>query len=173
MRRWELADSGVCHGRRRWAAVGVRTSSGPGKGDNGRMGAAPGADWRAAPWLEEDRGRLKSILDSALDAMITIDDQGIVVEFNNVACVLFGYERDLAIGKDLKTLIIPSEQHAMHEAGLKRFRETSEGPILNQRIEVSAVNKQGHEFPVELAIIPFMHEGNQYFTSHSLTLSTK
>ena len=122
---------------------------------------------------EEDRGRLKSILNSALDAMITIDEQGTVVEFNNVACVLFGYERDLAIGKDLKTLIIPSEQHAMHEAGLKRFRETSEGPILNKRIEVAAVNKQGREFPVELAIIPFMHQGNQYFTATIRDLSAE
>ena len=114
---------------------------------------------------EEDRGRLKSILDSALDAMITIDNQGRVVEFNDVASDLFGYERDLAVGEMLSSLIIPQDQRASHNAGLKYFRETSEGPILGQRIEVTAMNKEGHEFPVEMAVIPFEHEGGQYFTA--------
>ena len=122
---------------------------------------------------DEDRRRLKSILDSALDAMITIDDMGRVVEFNDVASGLFGYERDRIIGEDLGSLIIPSEQRAMHSAGLKHFRDTSEGPILGQRIEVTAMNKEGHEFPVEMAIIPFKHEGQSYFTATLRDLTTE
>jgi PAS domain S-box-containing protein len=114
---------------------------------------------------DEDRGRLKSILDSALDAMITIDDQGHVVEFNDVASDMFGYSRDHTIGKELASLIIPPALRAQHNAGMKHFRETSEGPILNRRIEVKAMKRDGNEFPVEMAVIPFVHEGNQYFTS--------
>jgi PAS domain S-box-containing protein len=114
---------------------------------------------------DEDRRRLKSILDSALDGMITIDEQGCVVEFNDVASDMFGYSRDHAIGKELGSLIIPPALRAQHNAGMKHFRETSEGPILNRRIEVTAMNKDGNEFPVEMAVIPFVHEGDQYFTS--------
>jgi PAS domain S-box-containing protein len=114
---------------------------------------------------QEDQNRLKSILDSALDSMITIDAQGCVVEFNDVASKMFGYSRDHVLGKTIESLIIPPALHAQHNAGMKHFRETSEGPILNRRIEVMAMNQNGDEFPVEMAVIPFMHEGAQYFTS--------
>lgn len=114
---------------------------------------------------EEHRGRLESVLDSALDGMITIDEQGLIVEFNNVASDMFGYEREETIGKELSTLIIPPAFRAQHAAGMKHFRDTSEGPILNIRIEVTAMKKDCKEFPVEMAVIPFVHEAHQYFTA--------
>ena len=114
---------------------------------------------------EEHRGRLESVLDSALDGMITIDIEGLVVEFNNVASSMFGYEREETIGNELSTLIIPPALRAQHAAGMKHFRNTSEGPILNIRIEVTAMKKGGKEFPVEMAVIPFVHEEYQYFTA--------
>ena len=114
---------------------------------------------------DEQQGRLKSILDSALDAMITIDGQGHVVEFNDVAIDMFGYEREYALGKELSILIIPPSLRAQHAAGMKHFRKTSEGPILNRRIEVTGMKKSGKEFPVSMAVIPFVHEECQYFTA--------
>ncbi|MDG1837233.1 MAG: PAS domain S-box protein [Phycisphaerales bacterium] len=114
---------------------------------------------------EQQRERLKSILDSALDGMITIDDQGCIVEFNDVASDMFGHARDSAIGKELSTLIIPPALRAQHAAGMRHFRKTAEGPILNRRIEVMAMKQDGQEFPVEMAVIPFVHKGNQYFTA--------
>jgi PAS domain S-box-containing protein len=114
---------------------------------------------------EQQGGRLKSILDSALDGMITIDDKGCVVEFNDVASEMFGYSRHSAIGEELSTLIIPPALRAQHVAGMRHFHKTGEGPILNRRIEVMAMKKGGQEFPVEMAVIPFVHKGNQYFTA--------
>jgi PAS domain S-box-containing protein len=114
---------------------------------------------------EEASGRLKSILDSALDAMITIDMEGYVVEFNDVATVMFGYDRSHAIGCDLAELIIPTDQREQHRAGMAHFRRTGEGPILNQRLEVEAMRSDGHQFPVELAVIPFEFAGERYVTA--------
>ena len=114
---------------------------------------------------EEARGRLKSILDSALDAMITIDYEGNIVEFNDVASTLFGHVRADVIGKELTTIIVPPSQRAHHLAGMARYRETGEGPILSQRIKVDAMRFDGTEFPVELAVIPFVYKGQNYFTA--------
>lgn len=114
---------------------------------------------------DEDRQRLKSILDSALDAMITIDLDGRVVEFNDVATDIFGYDREEAIGTELAELIVPPEMRAQHRAGLAHFRKTSEGPVLRQRLEIMGMHKEGHEIPVEMVIIPFKHAEKQYFTA--------
>ncbi|MCH2136417.1 MAG: PAS domain S-box protein [Phycisphaerales bacterium] len=114
---------------------------------------------------QESRGRLKSILDSALDAMITIDLQGKVVEFNDVASVVFGYERDYALGRELSELIIPPSLRAQHMAGMEHFRKTGEGPILRQRIEIQGMRSDGSEFPVALAVIPFDYADQKYFTA--------
>jgi len=113
----------------------------------------------------EATSRLKSILDSALDAMITIDVGGNVVEFNNVACDMFGYSREGVVGRPLHELILPAEARQRHLDGLARFRETGEGPRLNRRIELTAQRSDGTAIPVAAAIIPFEHDGAQYFTA--------
>ena len=97
--------------------------------------------------------------------MITIDLKGVVVEFNDVASGMFGYPRSEAIGKELSNLIIPPHLRAQHLAGMKHFRNTGEGPILRQRIEVDAMRSDGTEFPVALAVIPFEFSGEKYFTA--------
>ena len=114
---------------------------------------------------QQASGRLKSILDSALDAMITIDLDGRVVEFNDVACAMFGYQRSAAIGQELSELIIPPSLRQQHLAGMAHFRKTGEGPILRQRLEIQGMRSDGTEFPVALAVIPFEFSGQKYFTA--------
>lgn len=114
---------------------------------------------------QESRGRLKSILDSALDAMVTIDLDGKVVEFNDVACAMFAYERSEAIDQELSELIIPPSLRERHLHGMARFRKTGEGPILRQRVEIQGMRSDGSEFPVALAVIPFEFGGQKYFTA--------
>ncbi|HET7035850.1 MAG TPA: GAF domain-containing protein, partial [Thermomicrobiaceae bacterium] len=92
------------------------------------------------------------ILDSALDAIIAIDAEGTVREWNRSAEQLFGYRRGEALGHELAELIIPPELRARYRAGLAQFRRSGEGSVLRQRLEVPAIRAGGGRFPVELTV---------------------
>ena len=92
------------------------------------------------------------ILDSAYDAMIAMDSHGRIIDWNRQATATFGWSRDEALGRVLVETIVPSAFREAHTRGLAHFLVTGEGPVLNQRIEVSALRRDGREFPVELTI---------------------
>jgi PAS domain S-box-containing protein len=104
--------------------------------------------------LRESEQRFHSIVDAALDAVITIDGRGRITEWNPQAASVFGWSRGEAVGRRLSELIVPPGYREAHEAGLERFAATGEGPVLNQRIEISALHRDGREFPIELAVTP-------------------
>lgn len=78
---------------------------------------------------------------------------------------IFGYTGEEAIGKPLTATIIPPHHHKSHNAGMRHFNETGHGPVLNQKIEITAVRKSGEEFPIEMAIIPVEDKGSHSFTA--------
>src|SRR4051812_38143330 len=93
--------------------------------------------------LAEENARLRAsdalktaILEMALDAIITINHEGKLLEFNPAAERIFGYHRDDVIGQELATLIIPPYLRESHRHGLAHYLATGEGPVLNQRIEM-------------------------------------
>jgi PAS domain S-box-containing protein len=100
----------------------------------------------------EEKTRL--IIDTALDAVITMDSRGTITSWNKQAEVVFGWSNSEAIGRHMPETIIPERQRAAHERGLRHFLSTGEGPILGRRIEVTAVRRSGVEFPVELEVAP-------------------
>lgn len=102
--------------------------------------------------LERADARKSAILDASLDAIITMDSDGRVQDFNRAAERIFGYSRDQAINRRLSELMIPPHLRAAHEDGLRRFLETGIGPVIGRRIEVNAIRAGGQEFPVELSI---------------------
>ncbi|MDB6116306.1 MAG: domain S-box, partial [Verrucomicrobiaceae bacterium] len=95
-----------------------------------------------------------AILQSALDAIVSIDHLGNVVEFNPAAERLFGYTRAEVIGQPMAELIIPVRLREKHYKGIANYLGTGEGPVLNRRIEIPALHADGTEFPAELAILP-------------------
>jgi PAS domain S-box-containing protein len=102
---------------------------------------------------QRDSGaRFRALMDSAFDAIIIINEQGAVMDFNAAAEAIFGYQRSEAIGNDLANLIIPHRYRKAHSQGLKVFLETGKGPLIGQRVEIEALHHDGHEFPVEVAI---------------------
>ena len=115
----------------------------------------------------------QSILDSAMDAMITIDMEGLVVEFNNAAVKMFGFSRDDVIGKSISELIIPPEMREEHEYSLLRYRQTGEVADLGQRIESPAIRADGTRFSIEMAIVPFKHQEDGYFTASIRDLTNR
>ncbi len=102
--------------------------------------------------LQTSELRTRAILANALDAIVTIDEQSKIVDWNPQAEIIFGWSQDEAIGKTLYDTVIPSEQQDGHRTGLKHFLATGEAPIFNKRIEVSAIDKTGRKFPVELSV---------------------
>lgn len=93
-----------------------------------------------------------SIFDTALDAVISIDAKGCVVEFNPAAERMFGYSRSEALGEEMAELIIPDTLRDAHRNALKRVVDGAEPRLLGQRLELTAMRSDGSEFPVELSI---------------------
>jgi len=96
--------------------------------------------------------RLTAIVASALDAVVTMNEQGIITGWNPQAEVIFGWRREEALGQILADLIIPEQHRAAHRQGLEHFLRTGVGPVLNQRLELTALRRGSYEFPVELTI---------------------
>jgi PAS domain S-box-containing protein len=115
--------------------------------------------------LSAAEARLRAIVDSAMDAVVVADTDSIVVEWNQHAETIFGWSAAEAIGKSLTELIIPPRYREPHMRGMQRYLATGEGPILNRRIEIAALRRDGREFPVELAITPVRSGDQTLFTA--------
>jgi formate hydrogenlyase transcriptional activator len=100
----------------------------------------------------EERTRL--VIDTAYDAFVAIDTDGLITDWNRQAETTFGWSREEAIGRPLAETIIPPQYGEAYKRGLKHFLSTGEGPVLNKRIEITALHRDGHEFHVELTISP-------------------
>jgi PAS domain S-box-containing protein len=100
----------------------------------------------------DERTRTRAILETALDAVISMDHNGRIVEFNPAAERMFGYPRSHAIGQELGALIVPAALRSQHRTGLKHYLETGQGPFIDRRVETYAVRANGQEFPVEVSI---------------------
>lgn len=109
----------------------------------------------------------------ALDAVISIDSEGIVAAWNPQAETVFGWSHAEAIGVAIADLIIPEEDRDSHWKGLSNYLKTGVGPVLNQRIEVGAVTKSGASIPVELAITPVTLGDKLYFTAFLRDISDR
>jgi PAS domain S-box-containing protein len=101
---------------------------------------------------QESELHLRSILDSAMDAIVTIDHQGRILEFNPAAERLFGWTRAAALGRELAELIIPPRLRDRHRQGLARCLHAKESVILGRRMELPALRADGTELTVELTV---------------------
>src|SRR5437667_11924968 len=104
--------------------------------------------------LAESEKRKSAMLDSALDCIITMDQDGRIVDFNPAAEKLFGYRKADIAGKTVAETIIPERLRSAHAQGLARFKKTGEGPVLGRRLELPARRADGAELPVRLTFTP-------------------
>jgi PAS domain S-box-containing protein len=114
--------------------------------------------------LQDRDTKTRRIIDSALDAVLSIDERGKITEWNAQAETMFGWKRDEAVARTLSELLIPERYRDAHNKGLEHFLSTGEGPLLNRRIELTALRRDGTEFPVELSIAPYQIDGNWEFS---------
>ena len=114
--------------------------------------------------MRESEVRKGAILDSALDCIITIDHESKIIEVNAAVEKVFGYQREEMLGKNMAELIIPARYREAHYRGLAHYLRTGQGPVLGRRVELSALRRDGTEFPVELGIVPIERGGTPLFT---------
>ncbi len=115
----------------------------------------------------------RAIVDSALDAVVAMDADGIIKDWNKRAEEIFGWTRSEALGRRMSETIIPLQYRASHERGLQHFFKTGEGPVLNMRIEITALRRDGGEFPVELTITPLKPGDSWTFSSFVRDISER
>ncbi len=116
--------------------------------------------------LRESEARKSAILESALDCVITINEQGHIVEFNPAAEHTFGYRRSEVLGEKMAELVVPALFRDQHYQGLAHYMATGQGPVLGKRIELRAMHADGTEFPVEISITPIEIDERRLFTAY-------
>jgi PAS domain S-box-containing protein len=102
---------------------------------------------------------------AASAAVLVMDGAGMVVEWTRDAEAIFGWSSDEAIGKRLSALIIPERLRAAHEAGLKYFLAGGPGKLIDQTIQIVAIDNNGREFDVELRITARKSEDGYMFAT--------
>jgi PAS domain S-box-containing protein len=123
------------------------------------------------PAVRWSREGLRSVIDTAHEAFISMDTAGLITYWNPEAERTFGWSRDEAIGRVLADTIVPHQHRDAHWRGLERYLSTGKGSVLNKRFEITALHRDGHEFPVELTISAHEVEGRQSFNAflHDIT----
>ncbi|MBC7851866.1 MAG: PAS domain S-box protein, partial [Pirellulaceae bacterium] len=116
--------------------------------------------------LRQSEGRKTAMFETALDCIISINHEGNIIEFNAAAERTFGHRREDVLGKELAAVIIPPAYRETHRKGLAHYLVTGEGPVLNQRLELSALRADGTDFPVELTVTRIPVDGPPLFTAY-------
>jgi PAS domain S-box-containing protein len=129
--------------------------------------STPAMRWSrgASPWRSVRRSRrcaeimvsmeaekAEAILELTHSAFVSMDAEGRIAYWNARAEAMFGHARGDVLGSVLAETIIPQRYRDAHWQGLRRFLETGEGPLMNKRIELSALHRDGHELPIEMTI---------------------
>ncbi len=120
--------------------------------------------WKGRDVARESQMRLQGIVDSAMDAIISVDGEQHITLFNRAAERIFGYEPREVLGRPLD-LLIPSRFHRDHRRHVDNFGRTgvSSRPMMAQRI-VTAVRKSGEEFPIDASISQNEIRGQRFYT---------
>lgn len=115
--------------------------------------------------------RDRAMIEFAYDAFISMDTQGRIIEWNRQAEKTFGWKKEEVLNRVLSEVIIPEEFRAAHRRGVERYLSSGAGPVLNKRIEVSALNRSGEKIPVELTIYPIQQGDTVIFGAflHDIT----
>ena len=115
--------------------------------------------------LRESEGRTRSILETALDAVVSINESGLIIAWNPQAEILFGYSAHDVLGRPLDETIIPARYRQAHAHGMNRIVRGGEGSAIKRRFEFFALHRGGQEFPVEFAIAASHVDGQPMFTA--------
>jgi len=113
--------------------------------------------------LQEREARLQSILETAPDAIIVIDDRGFIESYSSAAQRLFGFTAEEAVGRNV-SILMPSPYRERHDGYLRHYMDTGERRIIGIGRVVVGRRKDGTTFPMELAVGEVVANGRRLFT---------
>lgn len=116
---------------------------------------------------------LRPVLETALDAVVVMRPDGTVAAWNSTAEKTFHWSEAEALGKFMADLIVPPQHREAHTEGLERYLRTGEARVLNRRIEITAIDRSGREFPVELSITAARSGDDQLFIGYLRDISAR
>ena len=134
---------------------------------------------RLAERTREAVARMRAMVTSSLDAILVVDSDGKIQEFNGAAEAIFGYSRAEATGANMADLIVPDHLREAHAEGMERFRTSGQETVIGKgRIQLEAKRKSGEVFPVELSITASKpaedgEEGETVFVSYLRDISDR
>ena len=114
--------------------------------------------------LRQREAELSAVLEHASDAYVSIDESGAIRAWNRMAETTFGWSRDEALGQSFEKLVIPATMREAHLAGWRRYRSAGDDEALRQRLEISALRRDGTAFSVEVRISPVEIDGHRFFS---------
>jgi len=123
--------------------------------------------------LGESQARQGAMVEAALDAIVSMDHAGRVLEFNPAAERIFGHKRSDVLGRNMAELIIPERLRDQHRQGMQHYLSTGEARVMGRRLETVAIRADGSEFPIELTIARISAKGPPVFTGFIRDLAEK
>ena len=123
--------------------------------------------------LREHEERTGAILGASLDGIIAIDADDRIIDWNPQAEGIFGWTREEVLGRSLSDTIVPPAHRAAHQAGLRNHLQNGTGRLLNRRVELTALRRDGGEFPIELSIARISHGGAAQFSAYVRDISER
>ncbi|HSD72640.1 MAG TPA: PAS domain S-box protein, partial [Thermoanaerobaculia bacterium] len=121
---------------------------------------------RAEDALKTSEARKSAVIEAAMDAIITIDAAGLVLEFNSAAERMFGHSRADVIGRRMADVVIPHAARERHREGMARYLTTGKSMILGKALEMTAMRADGSDFPIELTVTRLPSDGPPVFTGY-------
>jgi len=113
--------------------------------------------------LRESEAKFRSVMESAIDAIISADDKGKIRSWNSAATALFGFTEDEMIARPID-LIIPERFRKSHQEGIHRVSSGGQSNVIGKTVELAAIRKDGTEFPVELSLATWFLDDKRYYT---------
>ncbi|MEI7828604.1 MAG: PAS domain S-box protein [Prolixibacteraceae bacterium] len=109
--------------------------------------------------LNQSEKRIQAITDSEHDAILMMDNEGLISFWNPAAERIFGYKKDEAIGKSLHLLLVPLRYHEAHHKAFPIFKETGEGSAVGKTLDLEAIRKDGKEISIQMSLSAIFTDG--------------
>ncbi|MCH8861857.1 MAG: PAS domain S-box protein [Proteobacteria bacterium] len=123
-------------------------------------------------WVQQREARFSAILSTATEAIVTIDENGLIDLFNPAAEAMFGYQAEEVTGKNVE-MLMPGNYQSKHNLSLARYLRTGETTVIGTGREVEGRRKDGSVFPVDLALAEWQTDGKTYFTGSMRDLTAR
>ena len=113
--------------------------------------------------LRESQEEIRLIIDHALDAIVTIDQEGMITDWNPQATLIFGWPKSEILGQNFRDALLPLSQRTEQEQQLKHFLDTKQQHVVNKRLEIRGLHRKGHKFPMEITMVPLFKQNSYSF----------